>query len=201
MKIGSRGDFMKNMKKNKKKWIGKRAHSEQAERKYVALRGGLSRKFFLGKVLEQQVRLHLSKEYRNEAETEALMKLQGGIDALTKIKRWTATKAEAQKYWMLAERMRLDKKGGLTKADAVTSFLLGTKPKIIPADRPSMFNAKPTTPYYPRRGSSKGKIKTIQKGAVKTNKAWRDFMNAIFRLGGDRPTTKIKRQISKTMDL
>tara|TARA_Y100000758_G_C15947123_1_gene384515 strand:- start:242 stop:442 length:201 start_codon:yes stop_codon:yes gene_type:complete len=60
---------------------------------------------------------------------------------------------------------------------------------------------KQSTPYYPRVGSSKGKMKTIQRGAVRTNKAWKDFMNAIFRLGGDKPNVRLKRSISKQMEL
>ena len=186
----------------KKKWSGLRAHSEEAEYKYQNFSSGMARKFYMGEILAKQVRTHMQAEYRNEAETEALLKLQGGIDALTKIGRMTASKEDQMRYWHLADQMRLDRKRGLTKAEAVSSFALGRPPKKMNAlPRPSEFMAKDTTPYYPRKGSSKGKMRTIQKGAVRTNKAWKDFMNAIFRLGGDKPKVSINRSLEKVMKL
>jgi hypothetical protein len=186
----------------KKKWSGLRAHSEEAEYKYQSISSGMARKLYMGKILEKQVRTHMQRQYRNEAETEALLKLQGGIDALTKIGRMTASKEDQMRYWQLAEQMRLDNKKKLTKAEAVSSFALGATPRKMNAmPRPSEFMAKDTTPYYPRKGSSKGKMKTVQRGAVRTNKAWKDFMNAIFRLGGDKPRVSVNRSLEKVMKL
>ena len=200
-KTTSTGGSKSNVKKGgKKKHTGLRAHSEEAEFKYQSISSGMARKLYMGEIFAKQVRTHLQKEYRNEAETEALLKLQGGIDALSKIGRMTATKEDQMRYWHIAEKMRLDKKMALTKAEGATAFALGRAPKKMTAlPRPSEFQAKDTTPYYPRKGSSKGNMKTIQRGAVRTNKAWTDFMNAIFRLGGDKPRASIKRTITKTL--
>ena len=189
------------MKDKKKKWTGKRAHSEEAEFKYQSISSGMARKFYMGQILQKQVRTHLQKNLRNEAETEALLRLQGGLGALAKARKWTASKEEMMRFWAVAEKERLDRKKGLTKAEAVASFAIDGPPKKLSAlPRPSAFKAKPTTPYYPRKGSSRGVMKTKQKGAVKTNKAFRDFINSIFKLGGDRPNVKTKRTISKIID-
>ena len=188
-------------KKKIKAWQGRRAHSEMAERLYVAIRSGMSKnKFFLGEIMRQRVSLHFKSRFRNEAEAEALMKLQGGLAMLQKIGRFTQTKGQAQQAWAAAQALRYDK--FLTKSDALTAFALGGKPKPIPADRPSEFIATKGSPYYPRYGSSRGKILTRMKGAVQTNKHFEDFVNALIRLGGStKDKVKIKRTITQTMKL
>ena len=102
------------MKDKKKKWTGKRAHSEEAEFKYQSISSGMARKFYMGQILQKQVRTHLQKNLRNEAETEALLRLQGGLGALAKARKWTASKEEMMRFWALAEKERLDRKKGLT---------------------------------------------------------------------------------------
>ena len=188
-------------KKKMKEWQGRRAHSELAERLYVSLRSGMSKsKFYVGLVWEQRVRTHFDKRYRNNAEAEALLKLQGGLAMLQKIGKFTQTKGQAQQAWAQAQALRYDKY--LSKPDALTAFALDTKPKRIPADRPSEFDAKKGSPYYPRRGSSRGKVKTTMKGAVQTNKAFTDFVNALIRLGGStKDKVKVKRTITQSMKL
>ena len=191
----------KDRKKKIKQWQGRRAHSEMAERLYVAIRSGMSKnKFFLGEIMRQRVSLHFKSRFRNEPEAEALMKLQGGLKMLEKIGRFTQTKGQAQQAWAQAQSLRYDK--FLTKSDAMTAFALDTKPKPIPADRPSEFNAKKGTPYYPRYGSSRGKVLTRMRGAVKTNKAFTDFVNALIRLGSStKDKVKVKRTITQSMKL
>ena len=62
--------------------------------------------------------------------------------------------------------------------------------------------AKKGSPYYPRYGSSRGKILTRMKGAVQTNKAFTDFVNALIRLGGStKDKVGIKRTITQSMKL
>ena len=189
-----------NRKKKIKEWQGRRAHSEMAERLYVAIRSGMSKnKFYLGEVWRQRVRVHLDGRYRNEAESEALLKLQGGLAMLQKIGRFTQTKGQAAQAWHEAQALRYDRY--LPKPDALTAFVLGTKPQRIPADRPSEFEAK-GSPYYPRYGSSRGKILTRMKGAVQTNKAFTDFVNSLIRLGGStKDKVKVKRTITQSMKL
>ena len=70
------------------------------------------------------------------------------------------------------------------------------------ADRPSEFDAKKGSPYYPRYGSSRGKILTRMKGAVQTNKAFEDFVNSLIKLGSStKDKVKIKRTITQSMKL
>ena len=188
-------------KKKMKEWQGRRAHSEMAERLYVAIRSGMSKnKFYLGEIMRQRVSLHFKGRFRNEPEAEALLKLQGGLAMLQKIGKFTQTKGQAQQAWAQAQALRYDK--FLTKSDALTAFALDTKPKPIPADRPSEFDAKKGTPYTPRYGSSRGKVLTRMKGAVQTNKAFTDFVNALIRLGGStKDRVKVKRTITQSMKL
>ena len=190
-----------NRKKKMKQWQGRRAHSELAERLYGAIRSGMSKsKFYVGLVWEQRVRTHFDKRYRNNAEAEALLKLQGGLAMLQKIGRFTQTKGQAQQAWAQAQALRYDK--FLPKPDALTAFVLDTKPRDIPADRPSEFDAKKGSPYYPRRGSSRGKVLTQMKGAVQTNKAFEDFVNSLIKLGSStKDKVKIKRTITQSMKL
>ena len=195
---------MKMNRKNKKNITGMRAHSELAEFLYQSIRSGMSRSNYLfGEVFAKRVRTHLNKRYRNEAEIEALLKLQGGLKLLTKIGRFTQTKGQARAFWHQAEQERYDKKRGLTKEDAATAFLLDRQPRKISAlPRPTEMEAKPTTPYYARRGSSRGKVLTQMKGAVQTNKAFEDFVNSLIKLGSStKDKVKVKRTITQSMKL
>ena len=119
---------------------------------------------------------------------------------LQKIGRFTQTKGQAQQAWAMAQALRYDK--FLPKPDAMTAFALDTKPKTIPADRPTEFMANKGSPYYPRYGSSRGKVFTKMRGAVKTNKAFEGFVNALISLGSStKDKVKIKRTITQSMKL
>lgn len=190
-----------------KRHTGRRAYSDDAELKYRGIRAGTSpMKFYMGRVFDQQLKMHLNKRFRNEAETEAVMKLTGHLEALRTSMRLTATRKDMKKYFMLAEKMRWDKKYGLSREDAVANlFSRGlTKPKKIElGSRPADFKAKPTTPYFPRPGSSKGKIATKQIGAVKTLAKLEKLLRSLFSLGGNfkKPRIKVSRTISKTFNI
>ena len=169
--------------------LKRRAYSDEAEFKYRTIRAGVSPfKFYMGKVLDQQLRTHLQREYRNESETTHTMKLTGMIEVLRKNVRFRATRNDMKRYFHMAEKMRWDKKYGLSREDAVANlFSRGlTKPKKIElGSRPADFKAKPTTPYFPRPGSSKGKIATKQIGAVKTLAKLEKLLRSLFSIGGN----------------
>ena len=184
---------------------GLRAYSPEAEAKYIGLRGGFSSKFYLNEVLDQQLLMALGKEYRNEKELEALLKLSGHIGALRLSFRLTATKEDMQKYYSMAQKMRYDRKYPLSKAEATTRFLTGKPPRKISRARPAEFKAKPTTPYVPRKGSSRGKLKVKMTGAVKSVKQFDKFIRALFSLQPGKKHRKahmpsLKRTISKTFE-
>jgi|TARA_B100001964_G_C13944711_1_gene470575 hypothetical protein len=161
---------------------GLRAYSPEAEAKYIFLRGGFSSKFYLNEVLDQMLFAALQKEYRNEQELEALLKLSGHINALRLSFKLTATQEDMKRYYMMSQKMRYDRKYPLTKAEAATRFATGKKPRPISRIRPSEFKAKPGTPFVGRPGSSKGKVKVIMSGAVKTVKSFDQFIRALFSL-------------------
>ena len=173
----------------------------KAREKYIGIRAGFSNNIYLDEVLDQQFRMHLAKEYRNEPETEALLKLSGMLEALKKNFVYTRGKEDMKRFMKLAMNLRLDKKKGLSKAEASARFLSGKQPKPISNEIPTFFKAKPTTPYIPRPGSSAGKVKTTQTGAVKTQKAFEKLLLQLFSLGDKLPKPKVTRQISKTIDI
>ena len=75
--------------------LKRRAYSDEAEFKYRTIRAGASPfKFYMGKVLDQQLRTHLQKEYRNESETIHTMKLTGMISLLRKRLEFSTTGEE-----------------------------------------------------------------------------------------------------------
>jgi len=195
------------MKEKKKpigeKGLGSRAYSPQAEGKYRAIRSGMSKTaMYLGEVRANALKTHLAKEYRNPAETEALLKISGMLGSLKKTRVWTATKEQSVKWFMEAERLRWDKKFGLSKQDAMSRYALGGKPKPINlGKRPTEMMAKKGTPYKPKVGSSAGKIKTIQRGATKVSKDLADMFRSIFNAGGKRPNVAVKRSQSKTFKI
>ena len=180
-----------------------RAYSPEAEAKYIGIRGGMSRKFYLNEVLDQQLFMHLQKEYGNQAEMEAILKLTGHLGALRLSFRLTATKEDMMRYYAMANKARYDKKFGLTKAEAVARFATGKTPRPVSRARPGEFRANPKTPIRPRPGSSKGKVKTIVRGGRKTLGEFEKFIKALFSMQPDgrkahMPT--VKRTISKIID-
>ena len=126
---------------------GLRAYSEKAEGKYIGIRAGSSKTFYLNEVLDQMLFMALQKEYRNEQELEAILQLSRHMNALRLSFRLTATKEDMQRYYMMAQQNRYDKKFGLTKAEAVARFATGKKPRSISRTRPSEFKAKSSTPF------------------------------------------------------
>ena len=55
--------------------------------------------------------------------------------------------------------------------------------ELIKYIRPHSYEAKPTTQYYPRPGSSAGKIETRIVGAQRVNRDFAKFIKAIFSIG------------------
>ncbi len=167
----------------KKKKSTLRAHSRKAELKYTGLRSGFSDSIFMDETLDKMLKMALDEEYRNNPETMSLLKISGIIKAVDKRVKWLATKQDMRRFFQLAEQLRYDRKYPLTKAEAASRFITGKQPRKIADKRPTYFNAKPGTPYTPRPGSSKGKLKVVQKGAVKTEQALRKFFQSIFMMG------------------
>ena len=173
--------------------------------KYIGMRAGLSPSIWVDEVLDQQLKLHLRKEYRNEAETVATLKLTGIIESFRKNMRWKATREDYLRWFNLAEKSRWDKGYGLTKADAVARFFTGHGTSPIKTNIPTEFLAKKTTRYYPKPGSSAGRIITKQTGARRVQKDFEKLMKTLFSLGdsfnkGKRakmPKVNISRYISK----
>ena len=193
--------------KNTEKGLGSkglRAYSPGAEVKYIGIRAGSSKTFYLNEVLDQMLLMALQKEYRNEQELEAILQLSGHMNALRLSFRLTATQEDMKRYYMMAQQNRYDKKFGLTKAEAVARFATGKTPRPVSRIRPSEFKAKPGTPFFPRPGSSKGKVKVVMSGAVKTVKSFDKFIRALFSLqpgkGRKAHMPSLERTISKTFD-
>ena len=179
-----------------------------AEEKYIGIRAGLSPSIWLDDVLDQQLKMHLKKEYRNDGETEATLKITGYLEAIRKNMRWTATKKDMVRWFKLADQQRWDKGFRLTKEEAVARFFTGHGTQPIKTLRPSSFRAKPTTQYYPDPGSSRGKVGTKQIGAKKVERDFRKLMETIFSLGdnlnkGKRakmPKVNVTRTVSQYLD-
>ena len=125
----------------------------------------------------------LSPHLRNEKESVALMKLSGYVNVLKKALRFTATRADMKRFFNLAEKERFDKIIG-NRADAIARFVTDKKLARVSTDIPPAFLAKPGTPYTPKPGSSAGKQETIQKGAVKVERAFRNMIRSLFSIGG-----------------
>ena len=69
-------------------------------------------------------------------------------------------------------------------------------PKKIKYIRPKEYYAKQSSQYYPKPGSSEGKIKTKIIGAKRVDKAFADMIKAIFSIGEGLeklPHIKVKR--------
>jgi hypothetical protein len=181
-----------------------RAYSPEAEAKYIGIFAGSSRSFYLNEVFDQQLYMHLQDEYANKAEMLALLKISGRLQAMKTAFRLTATKADMQRYFALAEKMRYDKGFGLTKAEGVARFVSGKNPRRISRARAPEMMAKKGSPLRFRPGSSKGKVKTIIKGAVKVQKDLDGLIKALFSMGetkGGKPQFNVHRTVSQTVKL
>ena len=179
-----------------------------AEEMYIGIRAGLSPSVWLDDVLDQQLKMHLQKRYRHEGETEATLKITGYLEALKKNMKWRATKQDMVRWFKLADQQRWDKGMRLTKEEAVARFFTGHGTSPIKSRRPSSFMAKPTTQYYPRPGSSTGKVATKQIGARKVQKDFEKLMKTLFSIGdnlnkGKRakmPKVNVSRTITQYID-
>ena len=67
--------------------------------------------------------------------------------------------------------------------EAAARFLTGKTPKKIKYIRPQSYQAKQSSQYYPKPGSSEGKIETKIIGAKRVDKAFADMIKAIFSIG------------------
>mgnify|MGYP006185424969 CR=1 FL=1 len=180
----------------------------RAEEAYIGVRAGLSPSVWLDDVLDQQLKLHLRKEYRHVGETEATLKLTGYLEATKKRMKWMATKQDMMRWFKLADQQRWDKGMRLTKQDAIARFFTGHGTQPIKTRRPAEFRAKPTTRYYPKPGSLRGVISTKQIGARRVQKDFENLMKTLFSLGdafnkGKRtrmPKTSITRTVSQYID-
>ena len=176
-----------------------RAYSEEAEAKYIGIYAGSSRKFYLNEVFDQQLFMHLQDEYANKAEMLAHLKLTGRLGAFKTGFRLSATKADMQRYYALAEKMQYDRFYGLTKPEAVARWASGKKPTSISRLRSLEMLAKKNARLQFRPSSSKGKVKTIMKGAVRVQKDFDSFIRALFSMGeteGGKPQFNVHRTIS-----
>ena len=172
-------------RKAKDKFKRKRTRQPKgrAEEKYISLRTGLSPRKRFDEAFDMMVSTHMRSEYVDNSQFNAILSLTGKIDAVRSQMFWRATRAEMQKYFALAEKHRWDKKFNLTRREASTRFLTGKNPKKIKYIRPQSYQAKQSSQYYPKPGSSEGKIETKIIGAKRVDKAFADMMKAIFSIG------------------
>ena len=126
----------------------------------------------------------------------ATMKLEGLWRHLRRTSNSCNTKGHA-KILRNFERNRIDKKFGLTKREATARFFSDKPYRAISDRRPSDYEAKPTNIYRPRPGSSIGKVRVNQTGAVKTEKEIRKVMTQLFTLleGVFTPKGKVKKNV------
>jgi len=175
----------------------------RAEEKYIGIRTLFSpTRFdsFLGdERYAQTLHMALRKEFgSNNAETLATMKLGGFMEVFKKNLKFHATRKDMIRFFKLVERNRIDKKFGLTKREATARFFSDEKYKSISKRRPSDYEAKPGTIYRPKPGSSVGKVRVIQKGAVRTEKEIRKVMEQLFMLfeGAFKPKAGVSKNVS-----
>jgi len=181
---------------------------KRQEYKYRTIRRGLGSGLILDEVWAEQLKTHLGGEYRNEAETEAALKLTGFLEVFERNFKFMATKQDMKRMFALSEQRRWDKGFGLSREDAVARlFVDGNPRKINLSSRPSDLQAKRDYPnYVSRYGSSKGKISTTQIGAQKVVKDLKAMLKAIFSIGdgarqrANMPKMNVERTISKTID-
>jgi len=185
-------------RKAKDKFKRKRTRQPKgrAEEKYISLRTGLSPRKRFDEAFDMMVSTHMRSEYVDNSQFNAILSLTGKIDAVRSQMFWRATRADMKRYFALAEKHRWDKKFNLTRREASTRFLTGKNPKKIKYIRPKEYYAKQSSQYYPKPGSSEGKIKTKIIGAKRVDKAFADMIKAIFSIGEGLeklPHIKVKR--------
>ena len=151
--------------------------------KFIGIRAGLSPKTWVGDVLDQQLKMHLRSEYANQKQMGNLLKITGYLEATKKRMIWQATKKDMMRWFALAEKSRWDRGYGLEKQDAIARWIQMKSPKSIPTKRPAEFEAKRTTQYYPRPGSSAGKVATKITGDAQVERDFRKLMETLFSLG------------------
>ena len=174
----------------------------RAEEKYIGIRTLFSPtnfdSFINDERYDQTLKMALRKEFgRNNAETIATMKLGGFMETFKKNLKFHATRKDMIRFFRIVERNRIDKKFGLTKREATARFFSDKPYKRISTRRPSDYEARPDNIYRPRPGSSAGKVRVIQKGAVKTEKEIRKVMEQLFMLfeGAFKPKGNIKKSV------
>ena len=159
----------------------------RAEEKYIGIRTLFSPSnfdsFINDETYDQTLHMALRKEFgSNNAETLATMKLGGFMETFKKNMKFHATRKDMVRFFRIVERNRIDKKFGLTKREATARFFSDKPYKRISNKRPSEYEAKPGTLYRPRPGSSAGKVRVKQTGAVKTEKEIRKVMEKLFTM-------------------
>ena len=159
----------------------------KAEEKYIGIRTLFSPSnfdsFINDERYDQTLHMALRKEFgSNNAETLATMKLGGFLETFKKNLKFHATRKDMIRFFRIVERNRIDKKFGLTKREATARFFSDKPYKRISNKRPSDYEAKSNNFYRPRPGSSMGKVRVRQIGAVKTEKEMRKVMTQLFTM-------------------
>ena len=185
-------------RKAKDKFKRKRTRQPKgrAEEKYISLRTGLSPRKRFDEAFDMMLSTHLRGEYVDNSQFNSLIQLTGKIEATRSQMLWRATRADMQRYFAFSEKQKWNKKFKLTRREAAARFATGKNPKKIKYIRPKEFYAKQSSQYYPKPGSSEGKIKTKIIGAKRVDKAFADMIKAIFSIGEGLeklPHIKVKR--------
>ena len=174
----------------------------RAEEKYIGIRTLFSPSnfdsFINDERYDQTLKMALRKEFgENKAETMATMRIGGFLEVFKKNLKFRATRQDMKRFFMLAEKNRLDKKFGLTKREATARFFSDKQMKPISDRRPSDYEARPDNIYRPQRGSSLGKVRVKQSGAVKTEKEIRQVMKQLFTIleGAFTPKGKVSKNV------
>lgn len=180
----------------------------RAEENYIGIRSLMSNSLNMDERFDIMLKMALTKRFgEKKAETLYTMKLTGFIDQMKKGLKYSATREDYKRLFMEAEKMRWDKKRGLTKREAVARFFSGKSPSPIKIRRPGEYEAKPGTIYRPRPGSATGKVKVKQIGAEKTYKQLEKVFLQIFTMFDGikgkkgrqvKPGLSIRRTVSKT---
>ena len=177
----------------------------RAEEKYIGIRTLFSPSnfdsFINDERYDQTLKMALRKEFgENKAETMATMRIGGYLETFKKNLKFTATRQDMKRFFMLAEKNRIDKKFGLTKREATARFFADQKMSPISTRRPSDYEALPSNRYRPKRGSSLGKVQVKQTGAVATEKQLKKVMKQLFTLmeGTFTPKGKVSKNVRIT---
>jgi len=127
----------------------------------------------------------------------ATMRIGGYLETFKKNLKFTATRKDMKRFFMLVEKNRLDKKFGLTKRDATARFFSDKNMTPVSNKRPSDYEALPSNRYRPRKGSSIGKVQVKQTGAVATEKQLKQVMKQLFTLmeGAFTPKGKVSKNV------